>query len=371
MSTPSWSVIWACGGSRPRSRRPRAGCRGVGARGGRSAPCPRASRDVDAIGELFDSGALPLGRHRRRSPSASRLRQCPDRLAHPCVDFVADRESGSRRRGSPGESGFARRCRRRRESRGRGRLRPPLVAGGAPSRSGRRAARRRRSGAGFTMTRSGLGSLDLSSRPRLSRQGIADARPLRAPLRGQAPAPDEYVISADEKSQSQALGRRQPTAPPGPGFPLRSEFDYRRGGTPRPSRRLGRPLRQSLRPHRGEDRDRTLRAAGRGSDERRALRLGQVRLLGRRQRLLLRQAGFDRAVGGRVAEPAFDPPANPLPPRLTRWSSTSRSSSARRSPPTTSAPWRSSPSARAPNRMRRDKGVAGIRFIAIDFPIIM
>jgi DDE superfamily endonuclease len=43
--------------------------------------------------------------------------------------------------------------------------------------------------------------------------------------------PDEYVISADEKSQLQALGRRHPTTPPGPGQPLRYEFEYRRGGT--------------------------------------------------------------------------------------------------------------------------------------------
>lgn len=43
--------------------------------------------------------------------------------------------------------------------------------------------------------------------------------------------PDEYVISADEKSQLQALGRRHPTTPPGPGRPIRREFDYDRGGT--------------------------------------------------------------------------------------------------------------------------------------------
>jgi hypothetical protein len=43
--------------------------------------------------------------------------------------------------------------------------------------------------------------------------------------------PDEYVISADEKSQLQALGRRHPTTPPGPGRAMRREFDYRRGGT--------------------------------------------------------------------------------------------------------------------------------------------
>ncbi len=43
--------------------------------------------------------------------------------------------------------------------------------------------------------------------------------------------PDEYVICADEKSQLQALGRRHPTTPPGPGRPARCEFEYRRGGT--------------------------------------------------------------------------------------------------------------------------------------------
>lgn len=43
--------------------------------------------------------------------------------------------------------------------------------------------------------------------------------------------PDEYVVSADEKSQLQALGRRHPTMPPGPGRAMRREFDYDRGGT--------------------------------------------------------------------------------------------------------------------------------------------
>lgn len=43
--------------------------------------------------------------------------------------------------------------------------------------------------------------------------------------------PDEYVISADEKTQLQALGRRHATVPPGPGRPGLVEFDYLRGGT--------------------------------------------------------------------------------------------------------------------------------------------
>lgn len=43
--------------------------------------------------------------------------------------------------------------------------------------------------------------------------------------------PDEYVISADEKSQLQALGRRHRTLPPEPGRQSLVEFEYRRGGT--------------------------------------------------------------------------------------------------------------------------------------------
>jgi hypothetical protein len=41
----------------------------------------------------------------------------------------------------------------------------------------------------------------------------------------------EFVISADEKSQLQALGRRHLTVPAGPGRPALCEFEYRRGGT--------------------------------------------------------------------------------------------------------------------------------------------
>jgi len=43
--------------------------------------------------------------------------------------------------------------------------------------------------------------------------------------------PDEYVISADEKSQLQALRRRHPGRPAGPGHTRQVEFEYRRGGT--------------------------------------------------------------------------------------------------------------------------------------------
>ena len=43
--------------------------------------------------------------------------------------------------------------------------------------------------------------------------------------------PDDYVISADEKSQLQALHRRHPGRPAGPGHPRQVEFEYVRGGT--------------------------------------------------------------------------------------------------------------------------------------------
>jgi DDE superfamily endonuclease len=43
--------------------------------------------------------------------------------------------------------------------------------------------------------------------------------------------PDEYVISADEKTRLQALGRHHETVAPGPRRPGLVEFDYLRGGT--------------------------------------------------------------------------------------------------------------------------------------------
>ena len=43
--------------------------------------------------------------------------------------------------------------------------------------------------------------------------------------------PDELVISADEKSQLQALARRHDSLAPTPRQAMRNEFEYRRGGT--------------------------------------------------------------------------------------------------------------------------------------------
>jgi transposase len=48
---------------------------------------------------------------------------------------------------------------------------------------------------------------------------------------GVALGEDEYVLCADEKSQPQALARRHPELPPGPGRARRVEFEYTRGGT--------------------------------------------------------------------------------------------------------------------------------------------
>ncbi len=48
---------------------------------------------------------------------------------------------------------------------------------------------------------------------------------------GQELGEDEYVISADEKSQLQALRRRHRGQPPGPGRTRKVEFEYVRGGT--------------------------------------------------------------------------------------------------------------------------------------------
>lgn len=48
---------------------------------------------------------------------------------------------------------------------------------------------------------------------------------------GEPLGPDDYVISADEKSQLQALRRCHPGLGPAPGRTRRVEFEYRRGGT--------------------------------------------------------------------------------------------------------------------------------------------
>lgn len=48
---------------------------------------------------------------------------------------------------------------------------------------------------------------------------------------GQPLGANEYVLSADEKTQLQIRRRRHPTSAPAPGRPLRVEHEYRRHGT--------------------------------------------------------------------------------------------------------------------------------------------
>ena len=48
---------------------------------------------------------------------------------------------------------------------------------------------------------------------------------------GQPLGPQDFVLSADEKTQIQIRRRRHPTTPPAPGRPLRVESEYARDGT--------------------------------------------------------------------------------------------------------------------------------------------
>ena len=167
-------------------------------------------------------------------------------------------------------------------------------------RRGHRAAvwssrsRRPRCAAGWPPTRSSRGSTGPgsspatpTSRPRppgcwTCTTGAGTAEPL---------GDDDYVISADEKSQLQALRRRHPGLPPGPGRTRRVEFEYRRGGTlayfaaydVHRAHVIG-----QIAPKTGiEPFDRPRRPG----DDHRAVRLGAAGVLGRRQRLLPQRAG--------------------------------------------------------------------------------
>jgi len=68
-------------------------------------------------------------------------------------------------------------------------------------------------------------------RPRLRGQAARVLDLYARTWEGRELCDDEYVISADEKSQLQALWRRHPGQPAGPGRPRRVEFEYARGGT--------------------------------------------------------------------------------------------------------------------------------------------
>ena len=135
-----------------------------------------------------------------------------------------------------------------------------------------------------------------------STTGVWDGRRLR---------PDEYVISADEKSQLQALRRRHDDLPPGPGTdpPGRVRVPPRRHpGLPRGARR---PPRHRDRPVRSHHRDRPVQRARRAGHDPRALRLGAAGVLGRRQRLLPRRASLGRPDARGLAHRRARPPADP------------------------------------------------------------
>ena len=70
--------------------------------------------------------------------------------------------------------------------------------------------------------------------------------------------PDDYVISADEKSQLQALRRRHPGRPTGPGQTRQVEFEYERGGTLAYFAAYDVHHARVIGHHRAEDRDRTV-----------------------------------------------------------------------------------------------------------------
>src|SRR5215208_6089795 len=111
--------------------------------------------------------------------------------------------------------------------------------------------------------------------------------------------PGEYVICADEKSQLQALARRHATVPAAPGRAALVEFEYRRGGTlaylaawdVHHARLFGRcESKTGIEPFG---------------------RLGEDRVLDRRQRLKPRRPGLDRPARERLSQRAADPPADP------------------------------------------------------------
>ena len=72
--------------------------------------------------------------------------------------------------------------------------------------------------------------LDLPPRSKVRRQSRTHPRSLRTRLGGTPLGPDDYVISADEKTSIQARRRKQPTLPPAPRRPTRVESEYFREG---------------------------------------------------------------------------------------------------------------------------------------------
>ena len=153
--------------------------------------------------------------------------------------------------------------------------------------------------------------VDLSARPGLSPQGRPRLGSLRPAVRG--PAAASGRVRDLRRREVPAAGAR---APPSDGAGrARSPGAGRVRVPPRRhaglSGRLGRPSRPPLRPLRAQDGHRAVRPPRRASHELRALRVGQDRVLYRRQRLKPRRAALDRPARERLPQRAPDPSADP------------------------------------------------------------
>ena len=118
--------------------------------------------------------------------------------------------------------------------------------------------------------------------------------------------PDEYVISADEKTSIQARIRKHATTPPAPSQPTRVEAEYFRGGA------LAYLAAWDV--HRAKvfgrcEQTTGIDPFGRPGHDHRALRHRASSVLGGRQRLLPPRTGQHRPAPGSLAETAPDPPA--------------------------------------------------------------
>ena len=72
--------------------------------------------------------------------------------------------------------------------------------------------------------------LDLPARSSLRGQGRLRAGPLPRPVAGPALGPNDYVLSADEKTSIQARLRNHRSPPPKPHRPMSVAHEYQRGG---------------------------------------------------------------------------------------------------------------------------------------------
>ena len=204
-----------------------------------------------------------------------------------------------------------------------------------------RRCRRRRCAAGWPRTRSSRGGTGPGSSP------VTLTSPRRPPgcwtsTSGSGTAStlgaDDYVITADEKSQLQALSRCHPPWPrAGPG--RRVEFEYERRGTLAYFGAYDVHRAALIGTDRAHDRDRAVHRTGRQGHDDGALRLGPAGVLGRRQRLESHngQRSMDRM--SEAWPTARWCTCRSTPRGSTRSRSCSPSSNAKSSSPPTSPTW--------------------------------